>query len=94
MHEKAKFVCFNYMQPQKVKFKSVKINMKQVSYVLPIFFSQKTDVLSGIYLNTLKHNVWRTKLETNGLHLHSIWVWNSSLFLLISTLSITFGCNL
>ena len=31
MHEKAKFVCFNYMQPQKVKFKSVQINMKHVS---------------------------------------------------------------
>ena len=25
-------VCFNYMQPQKVKFKYVQINMKQVSY--------------------------------------------------------------
>ena len=34
MHEKAKFVCFNYMQPQKVKFKSVQINMKQVSYFI------------------------------------------------------------
>ena len=32
MHVKAKFVCFNYMQPQKVKFKSVQINMKHVSY--------------------------------------------------------------
>ena len=32
MHEKANFVCFNYMQPQKVKFKSVQINMKHVSY--------------------------------------------------------------
>ena len=32
MHEKAKFVCFNHMQPQKVKFKSVQINMKHVSY--------------------------------------------------------------
>ena len=32
MHEK--FVCFNYMQPQKVKFKSVQINMKQVSYIV------------------------------------------------------------
>ena len=32
MHEKAKLVCFNYMQPQKVKFKSVQINMKHVSY--------------------------------------------------------------
>ena len=32
MHEKAKFVCFIYMQLLKVKFKSVQINMKQVSY--------------------------------------------------------------
>ena len=32
MHEKAKLVCFNYMHPLKVKFKSVQINMKQVSY--------------------------------------------------------------
>ena len=34
MHEKAKFVCFIYMQSQKVKFKSVQINMKQVSYII------------------------------------------------------------
>ena len=27
-----KFVCFDYMQTQKVKFKSVQSNMKQVSY--------------------------------------------------------------
>ena len=33
MHEKAKFVCFIYMQLQKVKFQSVQINMKQVSYI-------------------------------------------------------------
>ena len=32
MHEKAKFVCFNNMQLQKVKFKSVQINMKHVLY--------------------------------------------------------------
>ena len=32
MHEKAMFVYFIYMQPQKVKFKSVQINMKHVSY--------------------------------------------------------------
>ena len=32
-HEKAKCVSFIYMQPQKVKFKSVQINMKQVSYL-------------------------------------------------------------
>ena len=30
MHEKAKFVCFNYMQPQKVKFKSVQIHLPKV----------------------------------------------------------------
>ena len=34
MHEKAKCVCFIYMQPQKVKFKFVQINMKHVLYVL------------------------------------------------------------
>ena len=33
MHDKLKFVCFIHMQPQKVKFKFVKINMKQVSYI-------------------------------------------------------------
>ena len=37
MHEKAKFVCFNYMQPQKVKFKSVQINMKHVSYASNLY---------------------------------------------------------
>ena len=30
MHEQAKFICFINMQPQKVKFKSVLINTKQV----------------------------------------------------------------
>ena len=32
VYEKAKFVCFIYMQTQKMKFKFVQINMKQVSY--------------------------------------------------------------
>ena len=32
MHEKTKFVCFNDLQLQKLKFKSVQINMKHVSY--------------------------------------------------------------
>ena len=32
MHEKAEFVCFIFILPQKVKFKFVQINMKQVSY--------------------------------------------------------------
>ena len=32
IYEKAKSVCFIYMQTQKVKFKFVQINMKQVSY--------------------------------------------------------------
>ena len=34
--KKAKFVCFNYMQSQKRKFKSVQINMKQVSYMFNV----------------------------------------------------------
>ena len=38
MHEKAKFVCFIYMQPQKVKFIFVQINMKQVSYSVDFIF--------------------------------------------------------
>ena len=33
MYEKAKYVCFIYMQPQKVRFKYVQTNMKQVSYM-------------------------------------------------------------
>ena len=33
MHEKAKCVCFIYMQPQKMEFKFVQINMKQASYM-------------------------------------------------------------
>ena len=32
MHEKAKFICFIYMQLQKVKFKFVQINMKHLLY--------------------------------------------------------------
>ena len=32
IYDKAKCVCFIYMQPQKIKFTSVQINMKQVSY--------------------------------------------------------------
>ena len=31
-YEKAECVCFVYMQQQKMKFKSVKMNMKQVLY--------------------------------------------------------------
>ena len=33
MHEKAKFVCFIYMQTQIVKFKFVQIKMKHVLYL-------------------------------------------------------------
>ena len=32
IHEKAKFVWFIYMQPQKMKFNYIQINMKRVSY--------------------------------------------------------------
>ena len=41
MHEKAKCVCFIYMQPQKVKFKYAQVNMKQVLYVAT-FLRQET----------------------------------------------------
>ena len=34
MYEKATFVCFIYMQPQKLEFKYVQINMKHVLYVV------------------------------------------------------------
>ena len=34
MHENAKYVCFIYMQPQREKFKSVQLKIKQVSYIL------------------------------------------------------------
>ena len=40
MHEKAKFVCFIYMKPQKMKFKSVQINMKHVLYKLIVVILQ------------------------------------------------------
>ena len=42
MHEKAKCVCFIYMLPQKVKFKFVQINMKQVSYIYLIAHKNPT----------------------------------------------------
>ena len=32
MYEKATVVCFIYMQPQKMEFKSVQINMKHILY--------------------------------------------------------------
>ena len=44
MHEKAKFVCFDYTQPQKVKFKSVQINMKHVLYSIIFLFTDNNDV--------------------------------------------------
>ena len=45
VHKEAKFVCFIYMQPQKVKFKYVQINMKQVSYEYKFNFWDE-----GLYL--------------------------------------------
>ena len=49
MHENAKFVCFIYMQPQKVKFKSVQINMKHVSYI----------VYKGSLKRIISAGIWR-----------------------------------
>ena len=42
MHEKAKCVCLNNMQPLKVKFKSVQINMKHVSYIKKFYYLRNT----------------------------------------------------
>ena len=50
MHEKAKCFLFIYMQPQKVKFKFVQINMKQVSYRILLgyeMFAKKKNNLEG-----------------------------------------------
>ena len=49
MHEKAKFVSFIYMLRQKVKFKYVQINMKQVSYSIKLHVFRVV-LLSHIYL--------------------------------------------
>ena len=56
MHEKAKFVCFNYMQQQKVNFKSVQINMKQVSYIRTFHYS--------ILLNSTQNNFIQLRLRS------------------------------
>ena len=56
MHEKAKFVCFIYMQWQKVKFKSVQINMKQVSYLLHPCLSERQFLISTLYILLVGYN--------------------------------------
>ena len=56
MHENAKFVCFIYMQPEKVKFKSVQVNMKHVLYATEQswcyikFFKRKTKYAYSLFL--------------------------------------------
>ena len=47
IYEKAKSVCFIYMQTQKVKFKFVQINMNQVSY----YFTFKRLSIANFRLN-------------------------------------------
>ena len=55
MHEKAKFICFNYMQPQKVKIKSIQINTKHVSYCVIVVIN--------------KHNKLKLKRSQNDVRL-------------------------
>ena len=44
MHEQAKFICFIYMQLQKVKFKFVQKNMKHLLYTsAPIQCNSKSN---------------------------------------------------
>ena len=52
-------------------------------FLVTIFISQKTNVLSGIHLSTLKYNVCSTKLETKVWRLHRILVKNISLNLFL-----------
>ena len=63
MYEKAKFVCFIYMHPQKVKFKSVQTNMKQISY-------KNLSLVSGYDKKSVpRTTVWNHKacqVMTNG----------------------------
>ena len=54
MHEKTKYVCFIYMQPQKVKFKFVQINMKQVSYLYGVA-QFHSNIPTTINVNGLSH---------------------------------------
>ena len=68
MHEKAKCVCVIYMQPQKVKFKSVQINMKQVletkqAFVRNYFkFEERVQEISfKVTAKTSNHNSCMTK---------------------------------
>ena len=52
MHEKSKCVCFNSMQPQKVKLKSVQINMKHVSYILLCILIKPAKIFSCFTSNS------------------------------------------
>ena len=60
IYEKAKLVCFIYKQPDQVKFKSVQINMKQVSYYLILLhvFSFKNATRSPKYRETHRDNAF------------------------------------
>ena len=53
---KIKFVCFIYVQRQELKFTSVQINMKQVSYHIPyLYLSISDDIIC--YICTYIHNI-------------------------------------
>ena len=54
MHEKAKFVCFIHMQPQKVKFKFVQINMKHVLYKL-VEYKKCNLLLLILYMSVISY---------------------------------------
>ena len=62
MYEISTFVCFIYMQPQKLKFKSVQINMKHVSYIMPYFFSKLGKMLQNLSLAAVVIGALRVKI--------------------------------
>ena len=75
MHEKAKFVCFIYMQPQRVKFKFVQINMKHVLYMNMFARFNENPAMTLQDIKGTKRYGWmdgRTDARTDGQRENSI----------------------
>ena len=76
MHERAKSVCFIYMQPQKVKFKSVQINMKQVSYSTVSLYETAHETIM-LRLKAHASLCIYAGLPAPSVYIYSLGVWNS-----------------
>ena len=72
MHEKANFVCFVYLKPQKVKFKSVQINMELVSYRrFAPDSKQFLETRSRVNVNVTGTQGWCATLYRSKMHPHA-----------------------